>query len=249
MRAISHKSRYLVGQNYYEGDKESEITTVRELLQEPALKGRSITLDALHCNPKTSALVVSQKGRYIIEVKENQAELLTVLKSFSDQEKEIYSIEDPLEKGHGRYAKRHYTFYNISKLQLDKRWKASNIYTLIVVDRAFENIKTGKQMQERSFYISNQVICEKPDLILTELAEAVREHWQVENDNQVRDVTFEEDKLRVKDRDLAKVIAMLLSVAMKLFKTTNVQNYQRQIEWFADKKSELFDYLRETNFL
>lgn len=248
VRAITHQTRFQLGQTYYEGDKESEIPAVRQLLLTPNLKGRSVTLDALHCNPKTTQLIASQKGRYIIEVKENQAEMLAECRHVNQQVKPVCSIEDPLEKGHGRYAQRTYTFFDISKEYIDKRWKKSNIKTLIVVDRRFVNIRSGKVMQEKSFYISNQKLCQLPQLICKELAKAIREHWQVENDNQVRDVTFKEDQLKGKNRDLSRVIAVLL-IAINIFKTTLTKNYQKQIEWFNHHPDQFHQYLREIDFL
>ena len=73
-QAVEPHSGAIQGQEYYQGNKESEIETGRQLLKEHGLRGEKITLDALHCNPTTLAML-AEKGKYVVGLKDNQKEL------------------------------------------------------------------------------------------------------------------------------------------------------------------------------
>lgn len=249
VNAIRHSNRQLVGTSFYEGNKDSEITCVRILLIQSSLASKSITLDALHCNPTTLALIVMAGGRYLIQVKANQTELMEDFTFLHERTKPVLTLESNIEKHHGRIEKRTTSFYNLEKEYFDKRWKPCRISTLVVTQRHFENFKTGEVMQSTAFHISNQKLCLKPELICKELAGAVRGHWQVENDNQVRDVTFKEDYLKTKDKELAKILASLWSAAIGIVKMTNTKNYKAQIEFFQDTPEQMIEFLRDIHFL
>ena len=72
INAVRQKDSQVLAQTYYRGDKESEKVYVRELLVQSNLASKSVTMDALHCDPKTTRLVNKSGGRYLIQVKENQ---------------------------------------------------------------------------------------------------------------------------------------------------------------------------------
>ena len=80
INAVRHGDGKLVAQTYYNGNKESEIIVTRDLLEDEALNSKSITLDALHTVPKTLEPIAQSSGRYLVQVKENQKELLSTLK-------------------------------------------------------------------------------------------------------------------------------------------------------------------------
>ncbi len=63
---------------------------------------------------------------------------------------------------------------------------------MIKVNREREEIKSGKKSIEQSFYLSNET--QK----YQEICEAMRNHWGVETNNHLRDVTLKEDALRTK---------------------------------------------------
>lgn len=249
VNAIRHSNRQLVGTSFYQGDKESEITCIRTLLIKSGLASKSITLDALHFNPTTLALIVTAGGRYLIQVKANQAELMEDFTFLHERTKPVLKLAAGVEKHHGRIEKRTAYFYNVEKEYFDKRWKPCRIRTLVVTERHFECIKTGKIMMSTAFHISNQRLPPKPKLICIELAGAVRNHWQVENDNQVRDVTFKEDFLKTTDRNLAKILACLWSAAIEIVKMANPKNYRAEIEFFQDKPEQMIEFLRDIHFL
>ncbi|MBU1778736.1 ISAs1 family transposase [Patescibacteria group bacterium] len=60
--------------------KENEIPTVRNLIEMLDLQGVTFTLDALHCQTKTTQTIIKTKNNYVIGVKDNQKNLLKQLK-------------------------------------------------------------------------------------------------------------------------------------------------------------------------
>ena len=193
VQAVAHVSGETVAQDYYCGKKESEKPKVRQMLEDSGLAKQKITLDALHCNPKTLKLIAQARGKYVVGLKNNQRQLL---KQMINETKTtaILSVMSQVEKGHGRIETRHYEIFDILEMEKAGRWNDCQIHTAIKVKRARAEIKTGKQSVETSWYISNEVGKYE------EIMEAIRRHWQIETNNHRRDVTFKEDKMRSKKR-------------------------------------------------
>jgi predicted transposase YbfD/YdcC len=193
VRAIAHERQSCASQSYYSGDKESEIVTVREMVEEPALKGQKLSLDALHCQVGTLALVVAGRGKYLVGVKNNQKKLLGEVRKVSATQTCLWK-ESTIEKGHGRIEDRKYEFYDLLETAKNEKWAQCQMRTAVKVTRVRERVKTGRRSREESYYVTNEVGNYE------ELSRAIRRHWRVETDNYVRDVTLKEDALITKKR-------------------------------------------------
>lgn len=193
VQAVKHETGRTVAQNYYSGQKESEVPTVRQLLEDNHLAGEKISLDALHCKPKTLEIITQAGGKYLVGLKENQKQLLNQVIKTSENQAILWQ-ETKTKKEHGRIESRSYEFCDILEMGKDERWKNSQIRTGIKVTRQREAVKTGKKSVETSYYLSNEVGKYE------ELAQAIRGHWQVETNNHLRDVTLKEDAMRSKKR-------------------------------------------------
>lgn len=180
-------------QSYYSGNKESEVPAVRNLLKENGLSGEKITLDALHCKPKTLEPIARAGGTYLVGLKKNQKEMFEEVVREIEQAVCLVTSET-LEKGHGRIEHRKYQVYDIADIYKDERWANCQIRTALKVSRQRHLLKSGKQSQETSYYLSNEKVNYQ------QLCGAVRNHWSVETNNHIRDVTLREDKLRTKKR-------------------------------------------------
>lgn len=77
---FSSKRRQVLTAEKIEIKKESEIPTVRELIEMLNLKDVTFTLDALHCQEKTVKTIKKSRNHFIIGVKENQKKLLEDIK-------------------------------------------------------------------------------------------------------------------------------------------------------------------------
>ena len=69
------------------------------------------------------------------------------------------------------------------------------------------NLKTGKESDESSYYISNYRLHESSPKMAKNLVQAIRKHWGVESNNGILDVTFNEDNVRIKAKNQAYIMS------------------------------------------
>lgn len=193
VQAVNHENGRTIAQNYYCGRKESEVPTVRKLLETSNLSGGKISLDALHCKPKTLEIITESKGKYLVGLKKNQKELINQVIKTSETQAALWEITEN-NKEHGRIETRSYQFYDLLETKKDERWKNCEIRTASKVIRRRNEVKSGKKSDETSYYVSNEVGNYE------EIAQAIRRHWQVETNNHIRDITLKEDRMRSKKR-------------------------------------------------
>lgn len=193
VQAVAHENGRTVAQNYYCGQKESEVPTVRQLLTENGLSGQKLSFDALHCKPKTLEMITESKGKYLVGLKENQKQLLKEFLKASENQAILWKISGH-NKGHGRIETRSYEFYDILEMEKAARWAHCQMRTAIKVIRQTDEVRTGKKSVETSYYLTNEVGKYE------EIREAIGRHWQVETNNHIRDVTLREDRMRSKKR-------------------------------------------------
>lgn len=167
---------------------------MRSRLKKNGLLAQKISFDALHLKPQTLEPIVTEGGKYLVGLKENQKELLRqILRAVESQTRLFKSFG--IEKGHGRPEARSYEFYDILELEKDERWNGCGLKTAIKVSRESEELKSGKRSLKTSYYLTNEVGNYE------ELYCAVRRHWQIETTNHIRDVSLQEDRLRSKKSD------------------------------------------------
>ncbi len=195
VQAVSHGGQQVVRQDYYSGEKESEVPMVRKLLNSDGLASQKISLDALHCKPATLEMIARRKGKYLVGLKENQKQMKRQI-SLASAQQAFFAKLGTEEKGHGRIEVREYEFYDVLEMKKDERWAGCQIRTAIKVKRERIELKRGKKSVEESYYVSNEVGKYE------ELAEAIRKHWSVETNNHLRDVSFKEDKMRSKKKEV-----------------------------------------------
>lgn len=164
-----------------------------------------MTLDAQHCNPTTMAHIHQAGGPYVIQVKENQPILLTQCQSVAATAMPQGSHEE-CEKGHGRLTTRQGQCFPMRVLSLAPRWRDSGIHTLVVMKRHTVRGATPQTTTETAYYISNQRLSSDPQAQARELTGASRQHWHVESDNWIRDVTLDEDHINTKSSNQAQII-------------------------------------------
>lgn len=172
--AISHLERKTVAQKRMQGPKESEITTVRDMLTETGLEKGKITLDALHFNPATTQQCHQAGGLFIIHLKDNQPILFEQISQEAAAALPIGTLNKS-DKGHGRLELRQAAWFDISHLQLDQRWDQSGLTTLIVMSRRSTCQAKQKSSAEVSFYLSNAQVERDDQKLQTELFTAIRQ--------------------------------------------------------------------------
>lgn len=243
VQAVDHKHQQVAAQGFYNGRKESEKAAVRTLLSQHKLLGQHISLDALHLAPTTLAAIAQAKGCFLVGLKDNQPELVDEMQRVAAY-LPVAQNSTTLNKGHGRLEERLYQAYDITEQYLDARWKKCQLTTLIEVERKRTLLKTGKQTRETAWYLSNAPIEQAKQLF-----NAVRQHWGVEVNNHLRDVTLQEDRLRTKQNPLSRLLAGCRTLTIKLLKQFEPSNMTAQIERFQDDFNYLLNALRIIKFL
>lgn len=198
VQLIRHEDRAVLGQAHYNGKKESEKPCLQELINQKEARTQKITADALHLCPAMTEPIEKSGGIFVIGLKQNQKELLADMSKHAQcfkAAKELITID----KGHGRLEKRHYYQYDVREEYFDHRWKSTHFRSLFKVVRYRTKLKNDRHSIETAYYLSNGKI-QKSD----EYFKAIRNHWSVEVNNHVRDVSLQEDQLRTKKSLLLK---------------------------------------------
>ena len=244
--ARTHESQIIVAQTRMAGKKSSEVSVVRALLKASDLQGRKLTLDALHCNPETTALIHENQGGFVIQVKANQPHLLKLCHTLETQEPPLGSSQS-VEKGHGRLEERQALFFPLPSKSLDPKWNQSGLQGLVRVERKTEELTTKHLSREVSYYVTNQFLEAAPGQ--REISQAIRQHWGVESYHWIRDVTFSEDKVRVKHSNQSHILSLLRTCAIGIFKKVGGKNMRENLEKCSDSKEFFTQFLCQAGFL
>jgi predicted transposase YbfD/YdcC len=248
IRLVEQESKKVVAQSFYDGDKQSEKTYMRLLIEDNHLSHRSITLDAIHCDPKTTEMIAQNGGIYLIPAKDNQEYLVKDLLSQARRAREDKRFVQltTFDKGHGRIEKREYTLFDVSKQNFDARWLTSNIRSLIVVYRQREIMsknKVLKKEEKTACFISNTCAKDREEETLKHLSKVIRGRWSIETDNYIRDVTLGEDSIRTQKGNRTRAEATLRTIALEWLKSENPKNFAALLDEFADSESFLSNFL------
>ena len=100
-------------------------------------------------------------------------------------------------------------------MDLDDRWGASQLATLLVIKRNSLEIKKGRESTGISYYICNQALLASNEKEAKELTLAIKKHWGVESNNWILDVTFNEDNVITKAKNQAHILGRLRGFALQ----------------------------------
>jgi predicted transposase YbfD/YdcC len=246
VQAVRHDTRAVYCQGYYNGSKESERPVVEGLLEDKVLASQKLTLDALHFTPTILTAIAQSKGTYLVGLKGNQEEISTDMEQISKMLKPDYQSFSK-EKGHGREETRAYKAINISKEYFDKRWDKADFQTLIQVKRTRLETKRAKYSEEISYYMSNEKVITQAQAEV--LFGAVRTHWSVETNNNIRDVSLKEDSLKSIEKAVSLTRSVIRTLITNMLQITKPSNIVAQFEDFAEDFSELTAFIKRVKFL
>ena len=215
--AWSSSHQLVLGQQKVQ-DKSNEITAIPALLEMLEIEGSIVTIDAMGCQKEISALIVKKKADYLLALKGNQKLLHKSVKEWFElaREEEFvgreYSYFQKVESGHHRIEKRQVWSVAVSELpQIHNQssWSGLKTVVMVVSQRRLWN----KTTTEVRFYLSSLTSnAEK-------IAKALRSHWQIENClHWTLDVTFSEDKSRIRKKHSPENFALLRRLALNLLK-------------------------------
>jgi predicted transposase YbfD/YdcC len=198
-------------------DKSNEITAIPRLLELLDVSGAIVTIDAMGCQKEIAAKIREGGGDYVLAVKDNQPHLLEDIQlcfaqalegAFTGPKK---SYHEENYEGHGRAETHHvYTILDPEGIRDVALWKDLKAITLIDSERQ----EAGKEATcECRYYIGSKAAR------AAAYAGYVRGHWGIENGLPwVLDVSFDEDRCRMRTDHSGENRALLRRLALSLLK-------------------------------
>ncbi|MDF1490416.1 ISAs1 family transposase [Tessaracoccus caeni] len=222
--AHTHADGVVIGQTQVD-DKSNEIPATRHLLGMMDLEGVVVTMDAMHAQRDTAQQIIDQHGDYLVTVKLNQPSLYRALKALPWREIPSVSQRD---LSHGRRVTRRI------QAVVAPAWIDFPGAQQIAKIRRVRTTKTkqGKKTTTEVVYLisSAAMITAQPAII----AAWVREHWGIENKlHYVRDVTFDEDRSRVRSGTGPAMMAALRNLVISLHRLTGATNIAKALRYTA----------------
>jgi predicted transposase YbfD/YdcC len=200
------------------GARSNEITAIPELLELLELEGSVVTIDAAGCQKEIAARIVEKGADYVLALKGNQEALHRQVVDYFVRQTGAARPDRGVrrcrvaEQGHGRSESREvWAAPAPAALAAAGAWAA--LATIVLVIRESTDQATGKTTDEVRYFISSL------PARVRRLADAVRQHWQIENGlHWVLDVAFGEDRRRLRDRNAAENVALLNRLAVSLLR-------------------------------
>ena len=228
-KAIQMLSCFLVEQQIILAHEEishktNEIPTAQEMIERLGVSDKLLTFDALHCQEKTLRVAQASGNEVIVQVKANQKTLLNDCKRVASTQAADATYQEPFSKAHNRIESRKVEFFLEPDLTDADKWQA--VAAVLKVERFRQSFhtktKSWKNSHETAYYIATTLL--PPD----EFCFVIRNHWGIENrDHYVRDVTFAEDRSRIRNNPL--LFAKLRSFALNILRVNRVHNVSQAL--------------------
>lgn len=206
--AYASENELCLGQ-YKTDSKSNEITAIPKLLDLLAIKGCTVTIDAMGCQTDIAKKVCEKEADYILAVKGNQGTLELGIKDAMLLSKPV-STDIEEDFGHGRIEKRICSVYtDLSHIELKEKW--IGLKCLVSIKSEVLDKTTGKEFSEERLYISSL----QPDAKY--INRAVRKHWGIENKLHWNlDVVFGEDASHKRTGYAAQNVNIISKIALSM---------------------------------
>lgn len=206
-------NKLILGQQVV-SDKSNEITAIPVLLDLLSLEGATITMDAMGCQKEICTKIREKNADYVLSLKGNHGNLhddvTLYFESFhKGQIKTKAYHHQTIEKDHGRIEERDYWAVPLPGGLRSEGW--AGLISIAMV-RAKRTLLGETSTEDRYF------ICSVNAKEIIHIAQAIREHWQVESAHWSLDVSFNEDSWRSKLGNAAANVSLLNKMALNLLK-------------------------------
>lgn len=222
-------------------DKSNEITAIPKLLEVLDLAGCLVTIDAMGCQREIAEQLQHKHADYVLALKGNQPGLHAEVKGyFAEAQARAYahmdvSCYESEHIAHGRKGdvkspevRRCVVSDDVSWLAYYPKWAALRAIAMVEYCRDVYS-EAGF---ERRYYISSRALSG------AEMIEAVRRHWEIENQvHWVLDVSFSEDASRIRRDEGAENFAVMRRLALNVLrqdqtsKTKSIKGRRKVAGW------------------
>lgn len=209
--ALTHDTGLVIGQVAVDA-KSNEIPAMRDLLGMMDIEGLVITADAMHTQRDTATFITGRGADYLFTVKANQPGLRRILAALPWR---LVPAQRGTERSHGRTVTR-----TIKAVEAPARIGFPGARQVLQLRRTVT--RQGRRSVEVVYLISSKSMTAAPPATV---AAWIRGHWAIEDRlHYVRDVTFDEDRCRVRTGSGAEVMAALRNLAISLHRLAGWDN-------------------------
>lgn len=206
-------------------DKSNEITAIPELLQVLAIRGATVTIDAMGCQTEIAKTIIDGGAHYLLAVKDNQptlhADVQTTFAEAADerqravdeQPRPAMEVFEQVDKGHGRVEKRTVRLCrDLAWLSTVDRWQGLSFIVEVARERTI--VTTGQTSTETAYWIGSDCNASAQSAGTT-----IRGHWGIDNElHWVLDMAFREDEARHRAKNTAQNMTTLRHFALNIVK-------------------------------
>ncbi len=223
-------------------EKTNEIPIAKEVLPCLPKHPRVYTADALHTHAPFMQVAHAHSGASVLTVKGNQPNLYGDLATyFSDPHTVIapYEQDSTVDRHRGRTETRTIQVSCGMNDYLAPNWPL--VSQVAHLTRTVTVRKTGKTTQEEVYLITDLTPIQASPRRLLDLA---RGHWSIENRlHYVRDVSFGEDRSRLRSGSAPQIMAALRNLAITLIHRRGSSQIAASRRHFAAHPREAFSLL------
>jgi predicted transposase YbfD/YdcC len=199
--------------------KSNEITAIPDLLQLLAIKGCIVTIDAMGCQTTIAEQIRGQGGDYLLALKSNHKKAYRAVKQHFHQHIEhqvawrtAENFFDAFDDSHGRTVRRRvWTITNLKLIPQLTKWP--DLQSVIVVETIRAAYPGASITSDYRIYISSLIRSATVFVVM------IRQHWDIENKlHWSLDVTFNEDRCRIRKDSAPENIVALRHIALNLLR-------------------------------
>lgn len=224
------------------GDKTNEISVLPDLLEVLELEGCLVTIDAMGTQKDIAEQIVGRGGDYVLALKSNHPHLYDDVRTFFEEAtaRDFRRIEHQssreVDGAHGRIeVRRCWATGDIAWLARADRWPGLRSIAMVEAERSehrWDEEAGGRAWTtttQRRYYISSLAPAEAEENLAKRIAVAARSHWSIENRvHWVLDVSFGEDRSRIRKRHGPENVSVLRRIAMNLVRQDKRRGSLRQ---------------------
>ncbi len=213
-----------------------EAAATAALLEDVDVRGRLVTLDALHSSLDMERRLVEMHGAdCLFAVKANCPETFEALAALDWDAPGVRRHEAPPEKAHGRVEERSVAARDLPGGML----RFQHARQAFRVRRHRTVVKTGRTAEETVYGICS-VAAERagPERLLA----WNRGHWMIENGNHhPRDASLGEDDCRVRARHAPANNALVNNIALAVVRHRGFRFVPEALDHFSMRREDAFD--------